>query len=102
MRAARAAVILILIAAAGLAAKEPALPLQADKVVVLKKDRSLLLFQRGKEIRRYKIALGGDPLGPKARQGDHKTPEGIYSVDGKIPHSQFHKALHVSYPSEAD
>jgi murein L,D-transpeptidase YafK len=57
----------------------------------------------GKEaIKTYKVALGGQPVGAKDRQGDHKTPEGIYSVDGKIPNSQFHKALHISYPSPSD
>lgn len=53
-------------------------------------------------IKSYKIALGGEPVGAKDRQGDHKTPEGIYSVDGKLPNSQFHKALHISYPSPPD
>lgn len=53
-------------------------------------------------IRSYKVALGGQPVGAKERQGDHKTPEGIYSVDGKNSNSQFHKALHISYPNMAD
>jgi murein L,D-transpeptidase YafK len=52
--------------------------LRADRVVVLKKERTLELFCRGKVIKTYKVALGGDPVGPKNRQGDHKTPEGIY------------------------
>lgn len=59
----------------------------------------MLLLQRGKEVRRYKIALGGDPVGPKARQGDHKTPEGNYVLDRRNPKSQFYKSIHVSYPT---
>lgn len=57
----------------------------------------------GKEIlKTYKVALGGEPVGAKDRQGDHKTPEGDYAVDRKNPNSTFHKALHLSYPNAAD
>jgi murein L,D-transpeptidase YafK len=52
--------------------------LRADRVVVLKKERSLQLLRQGKVIKTYKVALGADPVGPKQRQGDHKTPEGLY------------------------
>jgi len=52
---------------------------------------------RGSEaLKTYRVALGGQPVGAKDRQGDHKTPEGIYEVDSKKPNSQFHRALHES------
>jgi murein L,D-transpeptidase YafK len=76
--------------------------LHGDHVVVLKKERSLELLSRGKVIKTYKVALGGDPVGPKTRQGDHKTPEGTYVLDFRNAHSQFYKAIHISYPSEHD
>jgi murein L,D-transpeptidase YafK len=76
--------------------------LRADRVVVLKKERTLELLSRGKVIKTYKVALGGDPVGPKTRQGDHKTPEGIYVLDSRNVHSQFYKSIHISYPSEND
>ena len=77
-------------------------PLHADRVVVLKKERTLQLLSHGKVIKSYKVALGGDPLGPKTRQGDHKTPEGVYRVDSRNGHSQFYKSIHISYPSARD
>jgi murein L,D-transpeptidase YafK len=52
-------------------------PLHADRVVVLKKERTLQLLNHGKVTKSYKVALGGDPVGPKTQQGDHKTPEGV-------------------------
>lgn len=76
--------------------------LHADRVLVLKKERTLELLRQGKPIKTYKVALGGDPVGPKARQGDHKTPEGIYVLDSRNPHSQFYKSIHISYPSARD
>jgi murein L,D-transpeptidase YafK len=77
-------------------------PLHADRVVVLKKERTLQLLSQGKVIKAYKIALGGDPVGPKTRQGDHKTPEGLYVLDARNAHSQFYRSIHISYPSERD
>ncbi len=76
--------------------------LRADRVLVLKKERTLQLLSRGKVIKSYKVALGGNPIGPKTRQGDHKTPEGVYVLDRRNAHSQFHRAIHISYPNERD
>ena len=80
----------------------PMMMLQADHVVVLKKERRLELLSQGKLIKTYKVALGSDPIGPKTRQGDHKTPEGSYILDSRNPHSKFYKSLHISYPSARD
>ncbi len=76
--------------------------LHADRVVVLKKERTLQLLSQGKVIKTYKVALGGDPVGPKRRQGDHKTPEGIYVLDSRNAHSKFYKSIHISYPNSRD
>lgn len=73
--------------------------LHADRVLVLKKERTLHLLSHGNVIKSYKVALGGDPLGPKARQGDHKTPEGTYILDSRNARSQFYRSIHISYPN---
>lgn len=75
---------------------------QADRVLVLKKARTLRLLSHGKVIRTYKVALGGDPVGRKTRQGDHKTPEGLYVLDSRNGHSQFYRSIHISYPNVQD
>jgi murein L,D-transpeptidase YafK len=80
----------------------PRAALHVDHVVVLKKERTLELLSRGKVVKVYKVALGGDPVGPKIRQGDHKTPEGVYVLDFRNAHSQFYKSIHISYPSPHD
>jgi len=51
-----------------------------DRVVVYKHERRLVLLSQGKELRSYRVALGGETGGPKMRQGDHRTPEGSYSI----------------------
>ena len=72
------------------------LSVRVDRVVVYKQERKLLLLSQGKEVRSYKIALGSEAVGPKTRQGDHRTPEGIYVLDARNPNSHFYKAFHIS------
>ena len=79
-------------------AGEPAI----DIVVVKKKDRTLELVSNGSTIRTYPISLGDNPVGPKDRLGDGKTPEGDYTIDYRNSESAFHLSLHVSYPNTAD
>ena len=74
----------------------------ADNVLIEKKDRRLTLLSNGEVIKTYKIALGGDPVGPKERQGDNKTPEGTYIIDSRNRNSEYHLSLHISYPNERD
>jgi murein L,D-transpeptidase YafK len=76
--------------------------MKADQVVVVKSQRTLTLLAQGKVLRTYKVALGATPVGAKAQQGDHKTPEGQYILDRRNPKSRFYKSIHVSYPNEQD
>lgn len=73
-----------------------------DKVVVLKSRRLMVLMKGDEKIKEYKVALGTDPVGPKIREGDHKTPEGLYVLDRRNPKSRFYKSIHISYPSPQD
>jgi murein L,D-transpeptidase YafK len=73
-----------------------------DHLVVYKGERRLVLLSQGKELRSYKVALGGEPIGPKTRQGDHRTPEGLYVLDSRNPNSHFYKSFHISYPNARD
>ncbi len=73
-----------------------------DKILIEKKERRLTLISKGKVLKIYKISLGGNPNGPKERQGDNKTPEGIYLIDSRNRDSRHHRSLHISYPNEQD
>ena len=74
----------------------------ADKVVVEKEIRKLHLLKNGETFRTFDIALGVEPVGDKQREGDQKTPEGVYSLDDRNPDSDFFLAIHISYPSSTD
>ncbi len=75
---------------------------QADKVIVIKSKRVLMLMRDGEIFRTYKVALGKQPKGHKTRQGDRRTPEGRYVLDSRNSRSKFHLAIHISYPNESD
>jgi murein L,D-transpeptidase YafK len=74
----------------------------ANRIVVMKSARTMTLEGNEHVLKTYKVALGGEPVGAKERQGDHKTPEGEYVVDAKNAQSQFYLALHLSYPNATD
>ncbi|MGD0445112.1 MAG: L,D-transpeptidase family protein [Edaphobacter sp.] len=82
---------------------DPPLPASAmaDKVVVLKSYRRLLLMKGDEVLKTYIVSLG-DPVGRKVRQGDNKTPEGSYVLDRHNANSQFHRSIHISYPNADD
>src|SRR5215471_21316332 len=75
---------------------------RVDRVLVSKKERTLRLTYHGKIVKEYRVALGGVPVGAKTRQGDHKTPEGVYVLDRRNPRSQFYRSIHISCPNAED
>ncbi|MBI5212196.1 MAG: L,D-transpeptidase family protein [Nitrospirae bacterium] len=75
---------------------------KADKVVVIKSKRLMMLLKDGEIIKSYKVSLGKNPVGPKIQEGDQKTPEGTYVLDSKKTNSKFYLAIHISYPNKSD
>ena len=70
-----------------------------DFVLVRKKERKLYLYTGHDVVKSYKIALGKEPVGQKQREGDSRTPEGLYTLDWRNPNSRFFRSIHVSYPN---
>lgn len=75
---------------------------EIDGLVVYKSERKLVAFSKGKIVKSYRIALGKSPIGAKQFQGDNKTPEGVYFINGKNGHSIAYKNLGISYPNSKD
>jgi murein L,D-transpeptidase YafK len=73
-----------------------------DRIVVEKSSRTLSIFRGGKKLKSYRVALGRNPVGAKEEEGDMKTPEGVYKIDNRKADSDYHLALHISYPAEDD
>ena len=75
---------------------------RADRIVVAKRDRTLTLYQGSTFVRQYSVSLGRAPVGAKEREGDKKTPEGIYRIIEHKRDSSYYRALRVSYPEPHD
>ena len=75
---------------------------RVDRVVIHKSARRLSLFRDGTLLKTYRVALGSQPQGPKACQGDGRTPEGLYRIAVKNRQSRYHLSLGISYPGPAD
>lgn len=75
---------------------------KADRILITKHSRCLLLMSGSQALKQYRIALGGNPVGPKERSGDQKTPEGTYQISERKRDSAFHRALRISYPDLHD
>ncbi|MDV7270526.1 L,D-transpeptidase family protein [Thioclava sp. A2] len=66
------------------------------------KRRMYLLSEDQKVLRKYRIGLGGNPVGHKQFEGDSKTPEGTYIIDRRNPNSAYYLSLGISYPNSVD
>jgi len=87
----------ILLAPATLSAQE------VDRILIDKSARTLALMSGGKTLKTYRsIKLGDAPRGHKQFEGDEKTPEGEYRIDGRNGGSRYHLSLRISYPNAAD
>lgn len=75
---------------------------RVNLIVVEKYKRQLSIYHNDELLKTYKISLGKNPVGHKQFEGDSKTPEGIYFIDGKNPKSKYFLNLGISYPNEKD
>jgi hypothetical protein len=90
------------VAYADAVAAAPARLEAADRILVNKSQRRLYLLRSDRVLREYPIRLGLNPYGPKQREGDFRTPEGVYRLSRRNTNSDFFLSLEVSYPNEAD
>lgn len=72
------------------------------RVVIEKSVRRLTMYDGEALVLQCKIALGKEPIGPKQREGDGRTPEGAYFICLKRETGKFGCALGISYPSLRD
>lgn len=73
---------------------------KAPSIHVFKREGVLELWCEGKVTREMGATFGANPVGPKEREGDEKTPEGTYRISSRVRSERFHRFLGVSYPDE--
>jgi len=75
--------------------------LKKARLLIIKSQRRLELWVGKKMVKAYRIQLGQNPVGPKMKQGDSRTPEGEYFICEHRP-STYHRGLMISYPNVQD
>jgi murein L,D-transpeptidase YafK len=104
----RAALIVAVVGIAGLFtwANWPEEPLpqnvRAERLVVEKSARRLSVLAGGRVIKTYRVSLGHQPAGKKEREGDGRTPEGLYFIDLRKDKTCCYRSLEISYPNSED
>ncbi len=84
-------------------------PLREARIVVRKAEHRLDLLVSGEVLKSYRVALGCEKsgvskatAGPKRRQGDRLTPEGVYRICERHAEGPYHLWLGLSYPNAED
>ncbi len=71
-------------------------------IIVDKASRTLDLYVRGELTKTYRIELGRDPFKDKTKEGDFRTPEGLYDIDFVHHDPSYHEGLRIGYPNSDD
>jgi murein L,D-transpeptidase YafK len=83
------------------AALSPPACLAAETALVVQvKERSLVLCHDGRVVGRYPVGLGVAGAG-KQREGDNKTPIGLYPLGRPRPSRSYDTFIPVGYPTAA-
>ncbi len=76
---------------------------QVDYLIVAKSERLMVAYAGGQPVKAWRgLQFGDAPQGRKQFEGDERTPEGRYVIEGRNPGSAYHLSLKVSYPNAAD
>lgn len=77
---------------------------KSNSIIINKSAHKLYLIREGQIDSVYDIEIGSRPFLDKEKEGDFKTPEGLYLVKRKLvtPHTRFHKAYLWDYPNKQD
>ena len=69
-------------------------------LLIDKSDYSLQIRYQDSLCKTYAVAFGSDPVADKLRQGDMRTPEGVFSIRDAYPHDKWQYFLWLDYPTE--
>jgi len=75
---------------------------KVNAILVEKAARQLHLLTDWEITHTFAISLGQNPIGHKQKEGDSRTPEGLYYINGRNPSSSFFRSLSISFPNDTD
>lgn len=78
----------------------PDRPDPAQTSILIEKGKNrLTLFYQDQPIKAYPVVFGDSPIGDKRREGDRKTPEGIFKIRDLYPHPDWARFIWLDYPN---
>lgn len=77
------------------------IPREPVALAVFKSKREMVVLRDGMPHETLEVALGQAPEGQKRRQGDKRTPEGVYRIC-RVKPSKYRSFLWLDYPNEND
>ena len=72
------------------------------RVLIQKTERQLQLLDGDTVLLRARVSLGRQPQGAKCREGDQKTPEGLYQICLAREDGKYGRSLGINYPNTQD
>jgi murein L,D-transpeptidase YafK len=70
-------------------------------ILIEKSKHRITLYYNQKPIKSYPVVFGSSPKGDKLKEGDKRTPEGIYQIKDLYPHPSWSKFMWLNYPNAA-
>ncbi len=68
-------------------------------ILIDKSQGILILYYDRQPIKSYPVVFGGNPTGDKLKEGDLRTPEGVFKVRDLYPHRSWSKFIWIDYPN---
>ncbi len=72
------------------------------QILISKKNHELIVERAGEVVKKYHIATGKGGKGTKHKQGDSKTPQGVYRIANFKESSRFYYFIQLDYPNLVD
>lgn len=69
-------------------------------ILIEKSYYRLTVYYDGEAVKSYPVVFGGNPVGDKYREGDRRTPEGLFKVRDLYPHDSWSKFIWLDYPTQ--
>ena len=69
-------------------------------ILIEKSHYRLTVYYDGEAVKSYPVVFGGNPVGDKYREGDRRTPEGLFKVRDLYPHESWSKFIWLDYPNQ--
>ncbi|HBE19430.1 MAG TPA: hypothetical protein DEG17_11585 [Cyanobacteria bacterium UBA11149] len=69
-------------------------------ILIEKSQYRLILYYNHQPIKSYPVVFGKNPVADKLKEGDLKTPEGIFQIRDLYPHPNWSKFLWLDYPTK--